>query len=165
VSVANWELVETEFITGDISYRKLAEKHSVSFNTLKSKASRDNWAKRKKDFKKGITTKIIKDTTELTTKAGMDTTKELISALEEQIQELKDTYPAMIKNLNHARTYAEIIEKITKTICLLTGKPTEINKNLNENQALNLQLTHNELNIIEGVITKEKERLDSVGTE
>lgn len=39
----DWLKIKTEYINGNISYRKLAEKHGVSFNTLQDRAKRENW--------------------------------------------------------------------------------------------------------------------------
>lgn len=39
----NWLAIKNEYINTNISYRKLAEKYGVSFNTLKDKAVKENW--------------------------------------------------------------------------------------------------------------------------
>lgn len=41
----DWLKIKTEYINGDISYRKLAEKHGVSFNTLKDHAMAEEWSR------------------------------------------------------------------------------------------------------------------------
>lgn len=39
----SWEAIKTEYITGTISYRKLAAKWGVSFRTLAERAKREQW--------------------------------------------------------------------------------------------------------------------------
>ena len=39
----DWLKVKTEYINGDISYRKLAEKHSIPFPTLRDRAMSERW--------------------------------------------------------------------------------------------------------------------------
>lgn len=41
--MADWVSIKAEYCSTDISYRKLAVKHSVSFNTLKDRAIREGW--------------------------------------------------------------------------------------------------------------------------
>lgn len=40
---ADWKKIKAEYIRGDTSYRRLAEKHGVSFSTLRKIAARENW--------------------------------------------------------------------------------------------------------------------------
>lgn len=53
----NWIKIRTEYETSSISYRKLSEKYSVSFNTLKDRAIRELWSKGKEENHNKITTK------------------------------------------------------------------------------------------------------------
>ena len=39
----DWKKIKAEYIAGGIGYRKLAEKHGVSFGTLSKIAMRENW--------------------------------------------------------------------------------------------------------------------------
>ena len=39
----DWLKIKTEYINGDISYRKLAEKHSIPFPTLRDRATNEGW--------------------------------------------------------------------------------------------------------------------------
>ena len=39
----DWKAIKAEYIAGGIGYRKLAEKHGVSFSTLSKVATRENW--------------------------------------------------------------------------------------------------------------------------
>lgn len=45
---ANWIKIRNEYINGNISYRKLAEKHGVSFSTLQNRAKAEKWYDKRK---------------------------------------------------------------------------------------------------------------------
>ena len=54
----DWSALKIEYATTNISYRKLAEKHGISFNTLKDHALKDGWAAERKKY----TDKVVKKT-------------------------------------------------------------------------------------------------------
>lgn len=58
----DWLAIRNDYINGGGSYRKLAEKYSVSFNTLKEKAVEEGWAKLKEDQRHKITTRTQQKT-------------------------------------------------------------------------------------------------------
>ena len=55
----DWNKIKAEYIAGGTSYRKLAEKHGVSFNSLKRIAVRDGWSKLREQAEEKATTKIV----------------------------------------------------------------------------------------------------------
>ena len=60
----DWNKLKAEYIAGGISYRKLAEKHGVSFNTLKTIAIRENWTDLRQQANNNTTTSIIETVVE-----------------------------------------------------------------------------------------------------
>ena len=56
----DWIKIKTEYITTSISYRKLAEKHKVSKETLSHRAKQENWVELRKQYNDAITTKSVK---------------------------------------------------------------------------------------------------------
>lgn len=55
----DWKKLKAEYIAGGISYRKLADKHNVSFSTLKEVAIREKWAKLREQAQAKAATKIV----------------------------------------------------------------------------------------------------------
>ena len=55
----DWNKLKAEYIAGGISYRKLADKYGVSFNTLKTIAIKNKWSKLKQQADNKATTKIV----------------------------------------------------------------------------------------------------------
>ena len=62
VKHADWIVIRTDYETTGISQRKLAEKYSVSFNTLKDRANREGWAQAKKKTRNKIAIKTLQKT-------------------------------------------------------------------------------------------------------
>lgn len=60
----NWLKVKNEYLTTQISLRKLAEKHNIPFATLNSRSNKEKWGKEKKDFQNKIITKTEQKTVE-----------------------------------------------------------------------------------------------------
>ena len=55
----DWKKLKAEYIAGGTSYRKLAEKHNVSFHTLRKQAAKDNWKALRDETTTKTVTKII----------------------------------------------------------------------------------------------------------
>ncbi|MBO6267925.1 MAG: hypothetical protein J6N19_02125 [Clostridium sp.] len=55
----NWEKIKTEYITGDISQRKLAEKYGVPYSTLRDRARKDTWFKQRKKSRQKVVSKSV----------------------------------------------------------------------------------------------------------
>lgn len=68
----NWIKIKNEYISTDISQRKLAEKYGISFNTLKAKANKEKWNDEKKKQYHNITTKVQQKTVEKIVEDGVN---------------------------------------------------------------------------------------------
>lgn len=55
----DWRKIKKEYIAGGISYRKLAEKHGVSFSTLEKTARREGWRDLKRQAEEKTATKAV----------------------------------------------------------------------------------------------------------
>lgn len=55
----DWEKIKTEYITGNISYRKLAEKYKIALTTLTSRAKKEKWYDEKLKSKDRIVRKAV----------------------------------------------------------------------------------------------------------
>lgn len=56
----DWIKIKTEYITTTISYRKLAEKYDVPFNTLQCRARKEKWVDLRKNHQDNIVTESVK---------------------------------------------------------------------------------------------------------
>ena len=55
----DWSKIKAEYIAGGISYRSLAQKHNVSFNTLKRIAIKEGWTQLREKAYNRATTKMV----------------------------------------------------------------------------------------------------------
>lgn len=55
----DWKKIKKEYIAGGISYRKLAEKHGVSFNTLEKVARREGWCELRRQADEKAATRVV----------------------------------------------------------------------------------------------------------
>lgn len=60
----NWNRIKNEYINGDISIKKLAEKYNINVNTLEKRKSKEKWGESKRNQYRKITEKVLKKTEE-----------------------------------------------------------------------------------------------------
>lgn len=60
----DWLKIKTEYISGGTSYRKLAEKHGISFAVLKDKAVKERWTEAREQHTNKIRTTTEQKTVE-----------------------------------------------------------------------------------------------------
>lgn len=88
----DWTKIKTEYITDSkSSYRKIAEKYDVSFNTLQCRAKKEDWAKLKRQAQDKITKETIdKDIQNKVDRATrlLNVTDKLLLKIEETVEEL-----------------------------------------------------------------------------
>ena len=63
--MADWLKIKNEYTNGNISYRKLADKHGVSYPTLRDKAIREGWAALREDQRNKVLAKTLQKTAEV----------------------------------------------------------------------------------------------------
>lgn len=59
MSCYDWNKIRTEYITGNVSYRKLCEKYDIPFTTLQYRARKEGWTKDKRKHSDKIVTKMV----------------------------------------------------------------------------------------------------------
>ena len=99
----DWKRIKAEYIAGGTSYRKLAEKYGVSFNTLKTRAKEEQWyeLRQQKDHK--TTTKIVESLSDKDAEKAVDiidVADKLLEKIEEVAGMISD--PDSIKKLTSA---------------------------------------------------------------
>ena len=78
----DWLAIKTEYITTDISYRKLAEKHGVNYSVIGARARAEGWVEQRTQFRDKTHTKTVE---KLAEKASNQASKKIAS-----INELAD---------------------------------------------------------------------------
>ena len=91
----DWKRIKAEYIAGGTSYRKLAEKYSVSFSTLRKVAAKEKWTELRNKAGAKRDTKIVDSVSDKEAKKAIDKlsrvsdlTDLLLDKLEQAITEL-----------------------------------------------------------------------------
>lgn len=89
--MADWQAIKTEYITTDTSYRKLAQKHGVSYQTICHRSKEEGWiAAREQHMNETVTKAIDKISSKKADKMARidDLADKLLEKLEKAITEL-----------------------------------------------------------------------------
>ena len=57
--MADWQAIETEYITTDTSYRKLAQKHGVHYQAICHRSKEGGWIAKREQYKNDTITKTV----------------------------------------------------------------------------------------------------------
>lgn len=99
----NWKTIKTEYITDESSsYRKLAEKHNVSFSTLQQRASREGWADEKQQYQVKLVEKRLEKNAQKETKRIeriQNITDKLLDKLEKAVETVEITDTQAIRQI------------------------------------------------------------------
>ena len=107
----DWKRIKAEYIAGGISYRKLAEKYGVSFNTLKTRATEEQWYKLRQQKDHKTTTKIV----EMLSDEDAETAVDIIGVADKllgKISELMDAIPLDTQSMKHLTSALKDIKDI-----------------------------------------------------
>jgi uncharacterized protein YjcR len=133
----DWNKLKAEYIAGGISYRKLAEKHGVSFNTLKDIAVGEKWTELRQQAHNEATTKIVEKVIEENTKLDVDIYKVADKLLEkiEQMIGLDALTTQSIKHLTSAIKDIKDVKGIKSDIDLKeqNARIDKLHKEINAN--------------------------------
>ena len=55
----DWKAIETEYVTTDISHKKLCEKYRICRSTISKKASEDNWTEKRNNYRAKAVSKTM----------------------------------------------------------------------------------------------------------
>lgn len=90
----DWEKIKAEYISGKTSYRKLAEKHNVSFGILRRVAEREKWTSLRTQTRHKTDTQMI------------DAVSDLLVAQSLEINEVADK---LLKKISKALDETDIL--------------------------------------------------------
>lgn len=86
----DWNKIKREYIQGDTSYRKLAEKYDVPFGTLRKVAAKEKWRELRDKTRQKADTKIVEAEAENQAKRMtrlLSVTDTLLDAVEKAVNE------------------------------------------------------------------------------
>lgn len=89
--MADWQKIKTEYITTDISYRKLAEKYGLRYATLQQRATKEGWPELRDRHRANTVSKVVSKIgdSQAQKMVRIDTiTGKLLDKLEQAVDEL-----------------------------------------------------------------------------
>jgi citrate lyase synthetase len=134
VSNIDWEPIKHEYIYTKTSYRKLAEKHGISFNTLKDAAVKNGWAKLKKREQHKITTKAQQKTVEKIVTQEVDRVSKILELTDKLTPKIEKAISQLEKTIVEGKTISSLVDtyrmrQITQTLKDLKDLAKEDNTN------------------------------------
>lgn len=106
-----WQKIKAEYIAGGTSYRKLAEKHGVSFNTLKTRAKEEQWYKLRQQKEHRTTTKIVESLSDKDAEKAVDII-DVADKLLGKISKLMDAVPLDTQSMKHLTSALKDLKEI-----------------------------------------------------
>lgn len=107
----DWKRIRAEYIAGGTSYRKLAEKYGVSFNTLKTHAVEEQWHKLRQQKDKKATTKMIETISDKEAEKAVNII-DVADKLLGKISELMDAIPLDTQSMKHLTSALKDLKEI-----------------------------------------------------
>lgn len=118
----DWIAVRNEYINGNCSYRKLAEKYEIPFGTLRARAQKEKWPKLREKQQHRISTKTAQKTAEQIAQQEAKRAARIHAASDELLLRIEQA----IRELDQAQVSHK---KKTKTVEYkdkrAAGKPTK----------------------------------------
>ncbi|GFI56092.1 hypothetical protein IMSAG013_01145 [Clostridiales bacterium] len=114
--MAEWRKIKAEYIRGETSYRKLADKYKVSFSTLRKRAASEKWRElRDKTGAKTDTkiTEVESDRKVDRMKRILDANDKLLDIVDKALQDMIDGVEEV--SLSNLRQLAGTIKSIKDT--------------------------------------------------
>ena len=128
--MADWIKIRNEYINGNISYQKLAEKHGVNYNTLQDKARKEKWFAKKKAQHEKITEKTLQKSAEKLAEAEANRLIRISNAADRLLEKIelateqldlylakdKRKYTQQGKDKKGKTVYVDVEEEVLKSV-------------------------------------------------
>ena len=107
IGKTDWNAIKTEYISGGISQRKLAEKHGVTYPALRSRADNEGWVELREEIERKTiakTTRKIAEANSSNAEIAARIKSKLLRKLEREIDALPDMIGSETRNSVVERT-------------------------------------------------------------
>lgn len=101
----DWSKLKAEYIAGGTSYRKLAKKYGVSFNTIQGVAKQEKWVELRNQVKDKSTTKMVESIAQDITKNAVkinNVADKLLDKISRMLDEYDELDSQSIKHFTSA---------------------------------------------------------------
>lgn len=111
----DWVAIEIEYISTEISLKKLAEKHSVPMGTIQDKSKKNKWSEKREEFRCKTITKALQKV-EKTTVERISTILRASDKLIDQIEEALKDSDSLTRIMTVDKKTGKISTKKTKMV-------------------------------------------------
>ena len=131
VSAAQWRKMRMEYVKGNTTYKKLAEKYRVGESTIRKRASKEGWRKKRNELDTKVEQKVLERVCDARAREF-----ELIAAVNDRMDMVLDNLLEFIAN-QPPKKYDDLrgVESLTKAIAQvvetkrdLYNVPSEVEK-------------------------------------
>lgn len=143
----NWIDIKNEYINTDISYRKLAEKHGVSFKTLANRAKNENWVRLKQKQRDKIATKLSQKTAEKRASAEarriervLNITDVVLDKIQSAVEQLETEYKDG-EDIDTGLVNTTRLRQIVQSLKDINEIQTAKDDNAEDNRNININIT------------------------
>jgi len=131
LTTAEWRKIRIEYVKGKTTYRKLAEKYGVAAGTIRKRASKEAWGKRKRKLDTSVEQKVLERVCDARAREF-----ELIAAVNDRMDEvlgnlvkfISDQPPQKYDDLRGVESLTKAIAQVVQTKRDLYNVPTEIDR-------------------------------------
>lgn len=160
-----WQQIAAEYITGDLSYEKLAQKYNMKRHTVCRKALEEKWGDQRKAYRE----KVYQSVVENTQKETSEKLKDLLTAAEGLAQLLSvkspDTENFMRTDPNTMKNFVDFraVKDAASAIQILTQVKRSLCGILTANEAAQQRIANERLALDREKFEYEKKRNDEEG--
>lgn len=160
--MADWRKIKTEYITGDVSLRALAEKSDVSFSQLGKRAAAEKWKEQREKQRNKTETKAKQKAAEKISDAESD-----IAALKAESRRLLwEVTRDRIKGITKATEAADVRRYVQNYTDLLNSEPQGTGADEPQNNLFDqLEASLNELSAIQPETTTDAALVENTGAD
>ena len=109
--MADWQKIKTEYITTNTSYRKLAQKHYISYQAICRRSKDEHWGEQREQYMNKTVTKTINRISE----KQVDRATRLISVADlllDKVKNLVEDNPKLMLNTQSIKNLSGVLKDI-----------------------------------------------------
>ena len=123
--MADWQKIQTEYITSDTSYRKLADKYGIDQATIARKAKKEDWVSKRQQHLSEVQAKILSADME----GKVDRAERLMSVADKLLEKVEQ-WVAMGEPIsaNSIKNLSDALKNIKEVHMIRTAEDVEEQK-------------------------------------
>lgn len=131
LSTAEWRKIRIEYVKGKTTYQKLAEKYGIKADTIRHRASKEGWRKKKHNLDTKVTQKVLErvcDARAQEFEKLAEVTEQVGSALDKVLKFIEDQPPRKYDDLRGVESLTKAIAQLVEIKRDLYNMPNEVDR-------------------------------------